>query len=95
MPLAKPVSKPANTDEDGSGARSNHQRLQAVELLGHLVKETSSNEVSRDMLAKHIEAISNAIVKSVDTAASWKNKKVSKTIQVVNLYVKAGRILVK
>ena len=47
------------------------------------------------MLAKHIEAISNAIVKSVDTAASWKNKKVSKTIQVVNLYVKAGRILVK
>ena len=34
------------------------------------------------------------ISRAIQTADSWKNKKVSKTIQVVNLYIKAARILV-
>jgi hypothetical protein len=31
--------KQKKDSEDGEGSRSNHQRLQAVELLGHLIKE--------------------------------------------------------
>jgi len=33
--------KKGGDEEDGEGSRSNHQRLQAVELLGFLIKECS------------------------------------------------------
>lgn len=81
-------------EESGSGSRSNHQRLQAVELLGYLIKECQGSEASREKLAKNLHILSSVIIRSVQTADSWKNKKVSKTIQVVNLYIKAARILV-
>lgn len=41
-----------------------------------------------------MELISTVIIKVVENSDSWKNKKVKKTIQVVNLFVKAARILV-
>jgi hypothetical protein len=82
-------------DEEGGGSRSNHQRLQAVELLNHLIKDCRQHASSRKLLVSHIELISQVIVSTVDTADSWKNKKVTKTSQVVNLFVNAARTIVK
>lgn len=86
-------SKKKSESEDGDGARSNHQRLQAVELLGHLIKECSQHKDSRKHLADSLTLLCSVIVRSIQTADSWKNKKVTKTIQVVNLYIKAAKIL--
>ena len=44
-------------------------------------------------MAKNLELISNVIIKVIEQADSWKNKKVKKTMQVINLYVKAAKIL--
>lgn len=81
-------------DDEGDGSRSNHQRLQAVELFGFLIKDCQNSEESRRALQKNLELISTVIIKVVETSDSWKNKKVKKTIQVVNLFAKAARILV-
>ena len=86
----KGTPKKSDTDE---GSRSNHQRLQAVELLGHLIKECTHNAASKEKLAESLKGICTVIIKSIQTADSWKKKKVTKTIQVVNLYTKAAKIL--
>jgi hypothetical protein len=82
-------------DDSGSGSRSNHQRLQAVELLGHLIKDCTQHGSSRKLLSANIDLISQVITSTVETSDSWKNKKVTKTSQVVNLFVKAARIIIK
>ena len=46
-------------------------------------------------MVTNIELIAQVIVNTVDTADSWKNKKVTKTSQVVNLFVNAARTIVK
>lgn len=61
--------------------------------MGYLIKECQQNEQARVQLQKYLELISTVIIKVVETADSWKNKKVKKTIQVVNLFVKAARTL--
>jgi hypothetical protein len=88
-----PEAKKKEVDE--SGALSNHQRLQAVEIFASMIKECTQHSHSRDLLAANIELISSVIVRTIETAESWKKKKVSKTIQVVNLFIKAARILSK
>jgi len=40
-----------------------------------------------------VELISQVVIRCVETADSWKNKKVSKTSQVIGLYVKMARAL--
>lgn len=59
-----------------------------------LIREAQGKEESRKMLAKNMELLTSVIVKVVETADSWKNKKVSKTIQAVNLFTKAAKVLV-
>lgn len=41
-----------------------------------------------------MELISSVVVRVIETSNSWKNKKVKKTLQVVNIYAKAAKILV-
>eukprot|EP00347_Sterkiella_histriomuscorum_P021443 403333957 len=81
-------------EEEGDGSRSNHQRLQAVELFGLLIKESQNSQEARDALQKNLQLISTVIIKVIETADSWKNKKVKKTQSVANLFVKAARTLV-
>lgn len=71
--------KKQNSEDEGNGSRSNHQRLQAVELLNHLIKDCRQHASSRKLLTANIELIAQVIVSTVDTADSWKNKKVTKT----------------
>ena len=33
------------------------------------------------------------MVRAIETSGEWKNKKVSKTIQIVNLFVKAAKVV--
>lgn len=37
-------------DDEGNGSRSNHQRLQAVELFGYLIKDCQNCQESRGAL---------------------------------------------
>ena len=46
-------------------------------------------------MVSNLDLITQVVVRTIETADSWKNKKVSKTSQVVNLYLKAARIIVK
>ena len=46
-------------------------------------------------MVQNLDLITQVIIRAVETADSWKNKKVSKTSQVVNLYLKAAKIIVK
>jgi hypothetical protein len=62
-------------------------------LLGYLIKECTHNDASKERLAESMKSICAVIIKSIQTADSWKKKKVTKTIQVVNLYTKAAKIL--
>ena len=48
--------------------------------MGVLIKSTLTNDDSREQMLKNIELISNVIIKVIQTADSWKNKKVKKTI---------------
>ncbi len=97
MPASDSKKKKKGTinEEEGQGSRSNHQRLQAVELLNHLIKDCRQHASSRKLLVTNIELIAQVIVSTVETADSWKNKKVTKTSQVVNLFVNAARTIVK
>lgn len=83
-----------HSEDEGDGSRSNHQRLQAVELFGLLIKESYNNEDARQALQKNLQLISTVIIKVIQTSDSWKNKKVKKTQAVANLFVKAARTLV-
>ena len=40
-----------------------------------------------------MDLITTVILRVIETSDSWKNKKVKKTLQVVNLYVKAAKII--
>ncbi|CDW74667.1 UNKNOWN [Stylonychia lemnae] len=91
----KKKNKKGDDDDEaeGDGSRSNHQRLQAVELFGLLIKESLNHELAREALQKNLQLISTVIIKVIETCDSWKNKKVKKTQQVVILFVKAARTL--
>ena len=60
-----------------------------------MIKDCTQHSSSRKLLTANIELISQVITRSVETSDSWKNKKVTKTSQVVNLFVKAARIIIK
>lgn len=72
--------KGGDNEDEGEGSRSNHQRLQAVELLGLLIKVCQNDSIAKEHLKANIQLISSVIIRCVQTADSWKNKKVSKTI---------------
>ena len=44
-------------------------------------------------MSQNLQLISQVIIRTIETADSWKNKKVSKTIQVVSLFTKAAKTL--
>jgi hypothetical protein len=61
----------ASKVKDNAGSRTNHQRLQAVELFGILLKECQTNTDSREALLKYIPLLSSVIVKVVQSADQW------------------------
>jgi hypothetical protein len=61
----------ASKVKEGEGSRTNHQRLQAVELFGILLKECQTVAESREALLKYIPLLSSVIVKVVQSADQW------------------------
>ena len=92
-PLDK--SKDKTSAEEQEGSRSQHQRLQAIELMQSLIKATEKDAKAAKQLASNIGLLTSVIHKVVDTNETWQNKKVKKTGIAVNLFVKAAKILVK
>lgn len=75
----KQAKKASGDDEEGDGSRSNHQRLQAVDLFSYLIKDAFASEAAREQLHKHLELVATVIIKVIENSESWKNKKVKKT----------------
>jgi len=44
----KQGKKAIGDDEEGDGSRSNHQRLQAVDLFSYLIKDAFASEAARE-----------------------------------------------
>jgi len=92
--LIKPTeSKEEEKADEVEGSRSNYQRLQAVEIMGHLIR-ASPNKCDAE-LANNLPLLTSVLVRVIETAESWQNKKVQKTGQCVNLFTKAAKSLLR
>lgn len=89
-----PKSK-SEEDAKEEGSRSNHQRLQAIELLAALIKSSEKESAARALIAENMGLMTSVICKVVQTSETWQNKKVKKTGLCVNLFVKAARVCIK
>lgn len=90
-----PKGKSDEEAKKEEGSRSNHQRLQAIELLASLIKSSEKDAAARALIAENISLMTNVICKVVQTSETWQNKKVKKTGLCVNLFVKAARVCIK
>lgn len=68
--LTKDASDKADIGEDETGPRSNHQRIQAVEMLAMLIKSSTTTE-ALDHLAKQFPLLTSVIVRVVLSCDSW------------------------
>jgi len=99
--LAKSPSKEEGGDEemkeeDGvEGSRGNHQRLQAIEMYGILIKASQSEEQAMELMAQNLGLLSQVICRVVSTAETWQKQKVKKTGQCVGLFAKAAKVLIQ
>ena len=74
---------------------STHQRLLAVEMVGHLIKASENNEEAMKLMKKNLQLLTSILIKVVDSVNTWGNKKVQKTGQCINLFTKSAKILLK
>jgi hypothetical protein len=75
-------------------ARSNHQRLQAIEIFNSLVKSAQKNSDLLKCLENNTKLISDVLVTVVKTSDTWKVKKVKKTMLALGIYTKLGKTAV-
>lgn len=80
--------------KDKSGARSNHQRLLAIEIFNSLVKASQKNTELLKTLARHLDLISSTILLVLRTSDTWPQKKVKKTMLALNIFTKLAKTIV-
>lgn len=93
---AKTNGLPEESGEDGTkqkSSRSSHQRLQAIEILSALEKASQKNAQLLAALTSNIEHITSVMETMVTTSSTWPNKKVKKTMLVLNLYCKLTKTM--
>ncbi len=56
--------------EDKEGSRGNHQRVQAIEIFGSLIRASTSEEAHVE-LAKNLPLLTSAVIKVIQTSDSW------------------------
>ena len=78
-------------NEEG-GSRSNHQRLQAMEMFAFLIKASKSAE-AKQMIEKNLALTTSVIIRVVQKSDSWQKKKTAKTTQCVNIFTKAAKAI--
>lgn len=73
------LAKESKGDKNQEGSRSNHQRLQAIELYQLLIRVASKDADAKAKLAKSFTLLAGVIGKVVQTSDTWAQKKVKKT----------------
>ena len=58
-------------DSKEEGSRSNHQRLQAIELLASLIKFSEKDAAARLLIAENMTLMTSVICKVVQTSETW------------------------
>jgi len=74
-------------------SRSNHQRLQAIEIFTCLVKASQSNKHLLAALAAQLDLIGQVMVIIVKSADSWGQKKVKKTMLALGVFTRLIKTL--
>jgi len=64
-------------------------------MVGHLIKASQNKEEATKCLAENLRLLTSVIIRVVETAKSWQQKKVKKTGICVGLFIKAARTIVK
>ena len=78
-----------------SGSRSNHQRLQAMDLYQLLIMVARTDAEAKTELASKLELLSGVTCKVVEASDSWQQKKVKKTGTCIGLFAKAAKTLLQ
>jgi len=60
----------SDNEDNKAGSRTVHQRLLAVELVGYLIKSTTSPEAVV-CLGKNLKTLTSVLINVVETSASW------------------------
>tara|TARA_B110000285_G_C14773239_1_gene445006 strand:+ start:103 stop:486 length:384 start_codon:yes stop_codon:yes gene_type:complete len=86
----------AEAEKEGgkSTARSNHQRLLAIEIFNSLVKASQKNTQLLKTLSRHLDLISSTILVVLRTSDTWPQKKVKKTMLALNIFTKLTKTIV-
>lgn len=77
-----------------TSSRSNHQRLQAIEIFNSLVKATQKNNKLLVGLAEQLDLITSVIISMLKSADSWQQKKVKKTMLCLNIFTKLAKTII-
>ena len=72
-------------------ARSQHQRMLAIEIFSSLVKASQKNQELLSVLAKDLDLITSVLLTVVQTSDSWQQKKVKKTMVTLNIFTKLAK----
>ena len=80
--------------ENKTNARSNHQRLLAIEIFNSLVKASQKNTELLKTLSRHLDLISSTILVVLRTSDTWPQKKVKKTMLALNIFTKLTKTIV-
>jgi hypothetical protein len=87
-------AEPEKEEKNKSNARSNHQRLLAIEIFNSLVKASQKNTELLKTLARHMDLISSTILVVLRTSDTWPQKKVKKTMLALNIFTKLSKTIV-
>lgn len=93
LPVKSTDNVESGEEEKTEGSRSNQQRLLAIEIFNSLVKASGQNKDLLKVLDANLEKISAVIITLTKTSDSWKQKKVKKTQQALNIFTKLAKIL--
>ena len=89
----KEKKKPSPTKAQAEGSRSQHQRLQAIELYQVLIRVAQKDAKAKAVLSEKFALLGAVICKVIKTADSWVQKKVKKTGMCIGLFAKAAKVL--
>jgi len=92
-PEAAEEKKEESKEEKTEGSRTNNQRLQAIEIFNSLVKASQNGEELRAVMEENLEKICAVLITVLKNSEAWKQKKVKKTMLVLNIFTKLAKIL--
>lgn len=80
-------------DTAKTSARSNHQRLLAIDIFNSLVKASQKNHALLKSIASYLDLITSVLLIVLKTSDSWQQKKVKKTMSALNIFTKMSKTI--